>query len=136
VVDGSVVELAVEAGEIKSNNDAQKAVRQLAKLFAVLERVIVAISAGKAASWSCGEVVIPPATGVPTGQRSVSSRPPPRTGAAASGSANAGGVKYVFIGRIITTVPVSLQDKWTQPAWTGVRLLRPDCVRFVPTCVT
>lgn len=121
LVDGTVVQLSVEVGEIKSNNDGKKAVQQLSKLFAVLERVICAVSAGDGATWKDG-VTAPPA----------SWSPEPGITAAA----DAYGVAHAFLGRVITSAPLELKEDWLLTSSTGVRFLRPGHVRFVSTSVT
>lgn len=110
VVDGSDVQLVVEAGEIKSNSDGEKAVHQLAKLFAVLERVVIAAAAGESALWKDGITVS--GTGEVQGSN---------------------GVTYVFVGRVISDAPVAMQEAWSLPESAGVRFLQPTCMRFVST---
>lgn len=111
--DGNAVQLNVEAGEIKSNGNGQRAVQQLSKLFAVLERVICAISVGENATWKDGASV------------------PPALPSKHTLAANASGVAYSFLGRVVTSEMLELKDEWSQPKSTGVRFLRPDHVHFV-----
>ena len=110
LVDGTEILLSIVAGEIKSNSDGEQAVRQLARWFAVLERVVIAISASDSARWCDG-----------IANESHASR-----------SAR-GVVAYSFLGRVHTDGPLDMgsMDKWALPSSTGVTFKRPSCVHFV-----
>ena len=110
LVDGAEILLSIVAGEIKSNSDGEQAVRQLARWFAVLERVVIAVSASDSARWYDGIA----------NERH------------ASRSAR-GVVAYSFLGRVHTDGPLDMgsMDKWALSSSTGVTFKRPWCVHFV-----
>ena len=123
---GSAVLIQVEAGEIKSNHDGQKAVQQLARWYAVLELVIFAIGAGQRAQWTngsfrndVGELVHVGADRGNSGYGKQLINP------------DSNGIAFTFVGHVFTDKPLTILDSWMQTKSTGVRLLRPKHARFV-----
>lgn len=112
LVDGTEILLSVVAGEIKSNSDGEQAVRQLARWFAVLERVVITVSASDSARWFGTDGI--------ADERRVS-------------PSERGVVAYSFLGRVHTDGPLDTgsMDEWALPSSTGVTFKRQSCVHFV-----
>ena len=114
---GSFKQLQVEARELRSGVTTMDTVFSHAKLFAVLERVIVAVTAGENALWKNGSVFVPGASQ----EQQIIARDR---------------VPYAFVGRMLPAhrLPDAkvVSESWLLPQRSGVRLVRPESVRFEP----
>lgn len=92
-------------------------------MFGVLELILTAISAGPKAKWEDGKVVSQTGGADTSGDVGSNSR--------SMLDVDANGIAYMFLGRVFTDTPVSMNDSWETTASTGVRFLQPRRVRFV-----
>lgn len=110
--DGFSTEVQIRVLAVEAQFDKKLTMRRLVQLFAVLERVVIAVAAGEGALWKYG---VPSLTD---------------GGMYTRGARN--GSTYAFLGRVVSDELRTIPKSWWCPQETGVLILRPMCAQIVP----
>ena len=109
---GFSTEVQLRVLVLETEFDKILTLRRLARLFAVLERVVIAVITGEGATWKNGVPSVKDAETVQRGARDSSS--------------------YSFLGRVVSDELATIPRAWWCSQATGVRLLRSSCTQIVP----